>query len=227
MADIFREVDEDLRHERYLKLWRRFRYWFIGAVCVILGAAIAYVVVTNIKDSRRREAADRYASALEELEAGKNQAAADAFEALAANAGSGYAALAQLRAAAALAQGGDTAGAVSLYDQMAGDGRVDKLYRELATLLAANLLVDTASADEINQRLAPLLTGDSPWRPLAAELSGTAALRAGHTKAAREIFKALASDPRAPAGVQARASELLASLGGESSAQGEAEGGAN
>lgn len=223
MADIFREVDEDLRQERYQKLWRRFRYWIIGAVCVILGAAVAYVILTSMAESRRQEEAARYATALEQLEAGKTREAADSFAALAADAGSGYVALSQLRAAAALAEGGDIAGAVAIYDQLAGDGRVDPLYRELAVLLAADRLVDTAPVDEINQRLAPLLGGDSPWRPLAAELSGVAALRAGRIEAARDTFAALADDPQTPAGVRARAAELVTSLGGAGSADGQSE----
>ena len=80
------------------------------------------------------------------------------------------------------AQGaGDITGAVQIYDLLAGDSRVDPLYRDLGALLAAQRLVDRANVSEINQRLAPLLAGHSPWRPLAAELSAIAEMRAGNT----------------------------------------------
>ena len=53
MADIFREVDEDLRHERYLKLWRRWRYWLLGVGVAALGGAVAYVMLADAQESAR------------------------------------------------------------------------------------------------------------------------------------------------------------------------------
>lgn len=214
MADIFREVDEDLRHERFLKLWRRFRWWIGGAGAVIIGAAVAYVVIGDLKESARQAEGLEFATALDALAAGNNSQAVELFLALANDTDSGYSALARLRAADALLDSGDTTGAVALFDRLAGDGDVPQHYRDLAALLAAERLVDTVPADEINQRLAPLMTPDNMWRPLAAELSGIAAIKAGRIDAARDIFAELMADGSAPVGVQIRASELLTSLGG-------------
>ena len=49
MADIFREVDEDLRHERYLKLWRRWRHWLLGVGVAALGGC------GRLRDDCRRQ----------------------------------------------------------------------------------------------------------------------------------------------------------------------------
>ena len=98
---------------------------------------------------------------------------------------------------------------------MAADSRLDPLYRDLGALLAAQRLVDRASAAEVNQRLATLLAGQSPWRPLATELSAIAEMRAGNEEAARGLFAELVSDPGAPLGQRQRAAELLLSLGGD------------
>ena len=76
-------------------------------------------------------------------------------------------------------------------------------------------LVDRANVSEVNQRLAPLLAGHSPWRPLATELSAIAEMRAGNTEASRALFAELVSDPAAPLGQRQRAAELLVSLGGD------------
>lgn len=219
MADIFREVDEDLRQERYLKLWRRFRYYVIGVLVVALGAAVAYVVVSDMQARRREDEATRFAAAADELAAGRPRAAAESFAALADDVGSGYAALARIRAADALAQAGDVDGAVARYDQLAADGSVDAIYREFAVLLAAERLVDRRSAAEIDQRLAPLVIGESAWRPLAQEILGLAALRAGQLERAREIFEELSIDMQASPGVRQRAAELLASLGGPAASE--------
>ena len=211
MADIFREVDEDIRRERYLKLWRRWRYWLLGVAVVALGAAAAYVVIDDARESARQAEGRQFAAA---RDAGRASEAADRFAALAAESGTGYAALARIAEADARARRGDVAGAVAAYDLMARDDRVPALYRDLAALLAAQRSIDRAPAAEIDQRLAPLVIGASPWRPLAAELSGIAALRAGDEGTARAVFAALAGDQAAPIGQRRRAAELLASLGG-------------
>lgn len=215
MADIFREVDEDLRHERYLKLWRRWRYWLLGVGVLALAGAVAVVMLGDAQESARQAEGQQFAAAMAAAQAGRGSEAAERFAVLAADADAGYAALAQLAEADARAARGDTTGAVQVYDLMAGDSRLDALYRELAALLAAQRLVDRASASEINQRLAPLLAGHSPWRPLAAELAGVAEMRAGNDAAARTIFADLVSDQAAPLGQRQRVAELLVSLGGD------------
>ena len=215
MADIFREVDEDLRHERYLKLWRRWRYWLLGVGVAGLGAAVAYVVLADAQESARKAEGQQFAAAMEEIQAGRGAEAADRLAMLAADAETGYAALARLGEADARARRGDITGAVQIYDLLAGDSRIDPLYRDLGALLAAQRLVDRANVSEVNQRLAPLLAGHSPWRPLAAELSAIAEMRAGNAEASRALFAELVSDPAAPLGQRQRAAELLVSLGGD------------
>ena len=39
MSDIFQEVDEAVRHEEYLKLWKKYRYAIIGVVLAIVAWA--------------------------------------------------------------------------------------------------------------------------------------------------------------------------------------------
>ena len=215
MADIFREVDEDLRHERYLKLWRRWRYWLLGVGVAALGAAVAYVMLVDAQESARKAEGQQFAAAMAEIQAGRGGEAANRLAMLAADAETGYAALARLGEADARARRGDITGAVQVYDLLAADSRIDPLYRDLGALLAAQRLVDRANVSEINQRLAPLLAGHSPWRPLATELSAVAEMRAGNLEASRALFAELVSDPAAPLGQRQRAAELLVSLGGD------------
>ena len=214
MADIFREVDEDIRHERYQKLWRRYRWYLLGITLALIIAVAAFVIIKEQNEARREDEGRQFAAALGELEAGQPKGAAATFLALADTTDSGYLALARLRAADALVLAGDVTGAVALYDQLSADSRADQLYRELAVLLAAERVLDRAGPDEVMQRLAPLVSGDGPWRPLASELTGIAQMRAGRSDAARDIFAKLSANAGAPGGVRSRAQEFLASLGG-------------
>lgn len=214
MTDFFREVQEDLQRDRYLRLWRRFRYPLLGAAVAIVIAVIVVVVLRDSGRAAREAEGERFAAAQALLAAGKPSEAAAAFAGLAAETDSGYHALARLREADAKAEAGDVAGAVAALDALATDAKVAPQYRELATLLAAERLVDSIAPEEIDSRLATLLVPDSPWRPLALELKGMAELRAGRNEAARATFTALFQDPGATAGVRFRARELLDGLGG-------------
>ena len=215
MADIFREVDEDLRHERYLKLWRRWRYWLLGVGVVALGGAVAFVLITDAQESARQAEGQQFAAAMAAIEAGRGGDVAERLAMIAADSETGYGALARLGEADARARRGDITGAVQIYDLLADDSSADPLYRDLGALLAAQRLVDRAPVSEVNQRLAPLLAGHSPWRPLAAELSAIAEMRAGNEEAARALFAELVGDAAAPLGQRQRAAELLTSLGGD------------
>lgn len=214
MADIFREVDEDIRKERYEKLWKRYRWWLLGITLALIIAVAAYVIIKEQNDARHIDEGRQFAAALGELEAGRLKSSADKFLALADSTDSGYLALARLRAADVLVQASDITGAIALYDELARDSRADLLYRELAILLAAEQLLDRAGPEEVMQRLALLVSGDGPWRSLASEITGIAQIRAGRNDAARAIFTELSDDARAPNGVRSRAQEILTSLSG-------------
>ena len=36
MSDVFQEVDEELREEKYKSIWRKFRYYVIGGLILFL-----------------------------------------------------------------------------------------------------------------------------------------------------------------------------------------------
>ena len=212
MADIFREVDEDIRHERYQKLWRRYRWWILGVVTSLIVAVALYVMIKDRAESDRIRDGERYAEAISGLESGNPNAVALLRE-LADETSSGYRALARFVAAEALVRASDRKGAVLIYDELSADNTIDVLYRELAVLMAVEQLVDSENVEEIAQRLVPLLGADAPWNPLANELLGVANIRSGNVSAAQEIFTRLESDLGAPKGVRSRASEILALIG--------------
>lgn len=211
MVDIFDEVEEDLRAERAKRLWQRFGPAMIALAIALVAAAGGY------EFWRHRTAQQAAAAASALLAAGatedKAQSAA-AFDAVAANAPDGVAALARLRAAGLRADTGDLAGALAEWDRIASDRALDRIYRDLASLNWVLHQIDKAPAETLMPRLAPLMEEGAPWRASARELSALIDLRAGRTAAAKETLTALADDPSAPQGVRARARDLLAGIEG-------------
>jgi len=214
VVDIFREVDEELRHERYQQLWRRYgRYVIAVAIAVVLVVA-GYEGWTGYVRSQRADEGARFAAALETARAGNAAAAADAFAGLARDAGAGYAILARFQEAARRAQAGDAAGAVAIYDSLAADDGLDPAFHGLAVVLATLHGLDSGDPEALAARLAPLLTAESPWRHSARELAALIVLRAGETARAGDLLRQLADDPEAPQGARGRAAELIAVLDG-------------
>jgi hypothetical protein len=212
VGDIFREVDEDLQRDRLKELWAKYNIALI-AVAVALVAGTAGWEGWKTYTQRRDEANGQiYAEALLLADSGKAKEAAEAFAKIAQDAGAGYAALARLEQAALLAKQGDRAGAVAVYDALADDSGAGRSMRDLATLLSVEHADPKADPASLIQRLQPLTDASSPWRYAAIELSAALATRMGDMIRARSLYAQIADDNAAPAGLRARAAEMLAAL---------------
>ena len=213
MSDIFNEVDEELRRDRAMALWKRYGKYAVGGALAIVLATSAVVGWREYQTRQRAAEGERFAAAVADARAGRNAEAAAAFAALAGSAKSGYAALARFREAAALVQLGKTQDAVAAYDRLAAENASDKALRDLARLEAVMLLMETAGVDEVMARLKPL-AAEGAMRHLARELEAVLLLKSGKTAEVKAALARLADDAEAPAGVRGRAAELLAALGG-------------
>ena len=213
MSDIFREVDEDLRSESFQKLWDKYGRLLIGAAVGVVVVTAVWQGWTNWQRTQNEADGERYMAAAQIAARGQSGAAIAMLEQFEAEAGPGYVTLARLQRASALVVAGDRREAVSIYDAVSADTSVDQTLRDLATLLAAQNLVDTADRPTLERRLAGLVLEKSPWRFAARELLALAALRANDAATARDYFTKLADDAATPQGVRARAAEMLAALG--------------
>jgi hypothetical protein len=209
--NIFREVDEELRSDRMRALWRRFAPFVIGGAVAIVALVAINEGWSWYANSQSAQASEELYSALDAAEAGDLAAAQTQLNAIAAEGSGGYAALAQFRAAALLAEQGDTAGAVAAYDGLASTQSNVRL-RELAQLLAGRILVDSGSLADVEARLGTLATDDNAMRNSARELLGLAQYKAGDFAAAEASFDAVINDPLVQSSVRSRVSFYLSQL---------------
>ena len=221
MADIFDEIQDDLRAERARALLKRY-----GALLtIILLLIIAGVAGWQAWQYRARESTNAIAATFLDAmrqsapspagpaaPASRSQAQAE-FSSLASTAPDGYRTLARLREAALRATNADNPGALALWDQVSADTRVDPLLRGLADLLWVQHQVDAGDPDAIEGRLASLVAPENPWHALAQENQALLAIRTGKTARARDILRALFADAALPQGIRARAGGLLSRLG--------------
>ncbi len=213
MADIFQEVDEDLRKERYEKLWKKYGVYAIGLLLGIVGATVGFEYWKYYTSSTRLENGERYASAVALIKPGEEARAADALAQAAKETSGGYPTLARLREAALRLDAGDTAKAIEIYDSMAADGDVDQLFRDLARLLSVMHQLDGGEASALIARLEPLTEAGEPWHHTAQELTAILAYKGGDNARAKEIYTGLSDDATTPQALRARATEMLAVIG--------------
>jgi hypothetical protein len=211
VADIFNEVDEEVRREELKRLWDRYSHYAIGLAVLVVVAVGGWRAYQWYEAKIAASAGAAYDTAGKLAEEGKHDEAAADFAKLATDGTSGYRQLARLREAAELAVK-DPKAAVAAYDAVAKDTAGQPLTADLAGIRAALLLVDTAPLDEMTGRLEPLTQPSGPFRHTARELLALSAWHNKDTAAARKWAEAARGDLEAPAGLRARMDVLTALL---------------
>lgn len=213
VSDLFQEVDEEIRRDRAIELWKRYGNYIIGAALALVIGTGAYVAWRDYSHQKAAEQGARFFAAASLATGAERDKAIDAFDEIAKNANAGYAALAQMREAALKAQAGDMEAAASIYRSVADDSGVDKELRDAANLLAMLHSIERIEPAELDRALAPLQASGNPWRFSALELAALAAARTGEAAKARDLYAKIADDVQAPPGLRARAAEMVAVLG--------------
>jgi hypothetical protein len=210
VTDIFREVEEDVRRERYAQLWKQYGDYIIAGASLIIIAVAAFQLWRVYQQRQQVQASVNYAAANQMLDGGAAGAAAITFAKLAETAPSGYAQLALLQKANALYASGNTTQAIDTYKQVAAKG--DTLLAPVARIRAAWATVETAPSSDIDVLLKPLLDSASPWHAMAREIIAFHDYKNGATDRALAEFRAIAKDNDAPKNVRLRTQAMATYL---------------
>ncbi|WP_299814559.1 tetratricopeptide repeat protein [uncultured Roseibium sp.] len=207
MSDIFREVDEDIRQEKYRRLWDRFGFWLIGVAVLIVVGTGGYRGWLYWQENQSQTAGDKFFEAVQMSEAGDFEGAAALYGELDSAIG-GYPALAKFRRATDLANAGQTDEALAEFDALSNESSLSDALKDVAALRAGYLVVDTQDYASVADRV-ERLTGDTgPFRAAARELLALSAWKNGDIETAREWITALEEDPETPADLNRRVALL-------------------
>jgi hypothetical protein len=209
VADIFHEVDEEVRREQLKRLWDRYSIYLIALAVLIVASIAGWRGYEYWVAKRAAAAGAEFEAAMALSEEGKRAEAEAAFAKVAAEAPAGYRVLARMRAAGALAQS-KPADAVKAYDEISADGSLGTIWQDLAAVRAGLLLVDTAPLADMRRRLDPIAEPTRSFRHTARELLALSAWRNHDVGAARKYLDMIAGDAESPIGVRARADVLSA-----------------
>lgn len=214
MADVFEEVEEQLRAQQLKRAGLKALPW-IGAILVAaLVAALGYWAYDHYRAQAAAQASERYAAAMEAAQRGDVPAAKAALTEVSQKGPPVYRALALMQLAGDAAGQGKAADAVKLFDQ-AADVAKDPILADMARLKSAFALMDTAPYAEIESRLKPLTAEKRPYRAAAREALAFAKLMNGDTAGARGDFvvESLSQDATEDARQRAQAAIALIDSG--------------
>ena len=216
MADIFHEVDEEVRRERLQKLWDRYSIYIIGLAVLIVAAIGGWQAYQWWEAKKAAAAGAQFETALSLSDEGKHAEADAAFGKIAVQAPAGYRILARLRAAAEIAES-KPADAVKAYDDLAADASLGSTLQDLAAVRAGMLLVDTASLADMQRRLDRVAEPGHAFRHNARELLALSAWHNHDFTAARRYIDMIAGDGETPPNTRARADVLSALIAADGS----------
>jgi len=200
---LIREVDEELRRDRMRKFWRQAGPWVIGGAVAVVLVVAGYEGWTWWQKTQSARSSDQFYAAAKIADGTDLDAAKKALDGVIAQGSGGYPMLAQFREAALLAQNGKIDEAVAAYDGLSTSLNNTHL-RELALVLAANLLVDKGDVSAVEQRVGGSMTPASPMRNAAREVMGLVQYKAGKLDDAMKNFQAILDDPLATRDLQSR-----------------------
>ncbi len=212
MSDIFREVEEEVRRERFEKLWKQYGDYLIAGAALIIIAIAGFELWQRYEANQRLKASETLMAAEQLADSGNFAQATPAFATVAKSGPSGYAEMARLAQAAALLSAGQRIEAVQIYKSIAADDH--GVIGSVALVRAGWALADSAPRGDIETLLAPLTDPTSAWRFAAREILAYADFHAGDVPKAQHDFQSLADDPNAPPQMRRRVAAMAAFLKG-------------
>lgn len=213
MADIFHEIEEDLRRDQAAAIWKKYGGYIVAAALVVVLAVAAHWGWKEYSARQQLQASADFLAAAAVTDLQQREAA---LAAIAAEGGT-YGVLARFRLAETAIEAGDKEKARGLLGEIASGQGADKTLRDLAAIQAALLELEIGKPANAADLVKDLTQEGESYRLSALEITGLAALAAGDKETAKATFEAVkkaAQEEAAPgSGFAQRADQLLDRLG--------------
>ena len=209
MSDIFRLVDEDLKKERLMQIWKNYSIYIISFLILLIFFSVGYqfyksynqsineqIVIDYIK-TNNFENSDKFLEKIELIENNSNQL---------------ITALTKLRISDHFAEiGKDDEAERKLLEIIESEVFNDTM-REHALYNYIMLNIDTLEVKEIEKYIAKYSNENSNLKPLFSELLAIKYLLSGKDIESKELFKNLINNPITNSYIKLRAEKFITIL---------------
>ena len=211
MSDVFQEVEEDIRKEKYRTIWLRYRYYLISTVLVIIIAIAinAFLRHQNFKEVNARS--EKFFDAISISNSDSEQAIKLLSEFSITEAShSEYNIVVSLFIEAAIQrEKKNFSDALDSYSQIIALENIDNFYIDYANLCAAETLISSGDIDSAKIILENLIKEGSALLLIAKEYLGYLEINQGNFDKSKILFQEIAEDAAASQEMKNRIKEVL------------------
>ncbi|MDC3085909.1 hypothetical protein OA342_01045 [Pelagibacteraceae bacterium] len=205
MSDILRQVDEELRQDRLLSLWRRFRVYVISGLILLIGSVLGYQINKSINQSFYEDEVEKYINTSDLADFKQTIDELSKIENTNQLLISG---IAQIKIATLLMENGEKQESKAKLLKIINENKADSILTDLAIYFYLMSSLNDISMDEINKFLTNNKLENSSFKYLYRETIAIKNLLVGNVKLSKEQFDELANDTNTPKDIVIRATKF-------------------
>ena len=209
MANIFNEVDEDIRKERYQSLWNKYGKYVISLILliIVIFSISQYSKQKNIIDNKKL--LDIYYSAAEKIEINQYELANKSLVKVYNEKNKTLSALSGFKLAEILIQDNQKEKALLFLEEMYNNKSLEQIYRELALYKYIIINFENIQIKEIEDIANSITTNKIILEPYFQEIFGIKLLTLGNIERANSIFTELSVNENTPFDLKVRLEKLI------------------
>ena len=211
MSDVFQEVDEDIRQERYKTIWKRYRYYFISIIMVLIIAVATNAFLRHENFKKVNERSDKFFNAVSISNSNSDEALKllNEFSKTELKSSQYNVVLSLFIEAAINREKQDFSAALNVYSQIAKMENIDIFYIDYANLCAAGTLISSGDIEAAIIMLEMLIKNNSPLLLIAKEYLGYVEISKGNYEKSKILFEEIYEDASSSQEMINRVKEVL------------------
>ena len=205
--EFVREVDEDIKEEQRIKLWKKVFPYVVSVSLGIIIFTSGYVFWNNYTESLNQQLGDDFTAAVQLANEEDLDASILALNRIVDEGSDGYVTLAKMKKASLLIQRGELELGLNIYLDLERNA-VDQSFRDIASILYVLNSMDTEDPKALLEKINKLESSQI-WRSSALEMKAFLKLKQNKVEEARKIFEGILNLPSTPSSLATRAKNMV------------------
>ena len=205
--EFVREVDEDIKEENRIKLWKKVFPYVVSISLGIIIFTSGYVFWNNYTESLNQQLGDDFTAAVQLANEEDLDASVVALNRIVDEGSDGYVTLAKMKKASILIQRGELKLGLEIYLDLERNA-VDQSFRDIASILYVLNSMDTQDPQILLEKINKLESSQI-WRSSALEMKAFLKLKQNKIDEARKAFESILSLPSTPSSLATRARNMV------------------
>ena len=205
--EFIKEVDEDLKEEKRVKLWKKLFPYVLGFSFGVILLTSGFVFWENYTKNTNQSLGDDFTAAVGLASEDDVDAALLALDRIVDKGSDGYATIAKMKKASILIQKGDLEKGLAIYLDLERNA-VDQSFRDIATILYVLNSMDKVDPLILLEKVKPL-EASKIWKSSALELKAFIYLKTEKKEQAKETFQSILDQKNTPSSLSTRARNMI------------------